>query len=549
VSAPEVEHPSPAPGLAGRWPLGRWLLLLGLLIAEGLGLGVAFDSETLRGLPHGWWTPLLGLAGSAMPASAALLGALVLVAWGRPIARAGSAPGDSPVRYIPYLALHITGFLVLFALSAALFGRAAASRGDVGWLVAAWLFAVAVTLVAWLGAVLPPSYVLGLVRARAGLLGGALALGLVAFGIGRLTRGLWLPLRQLTFWAGAALLQAVAPGSFVDPATLTFGTDAFAVEIAPQCSGYEGVGLTWAFLLGALWLFRERFRFPRAFLLLAVGTVLPLAANVVRLVALVLIGTHLSPEIAAGGFHSYAGSILFCAIALGTVAGGLRSRWLTRAPHEPAAGEPRAEPSSPAPYLVPFLVMTAAGLVSRAFSTPSSEPLQALRPLAGALALAAFWRKYRLVSWRISGLGVAAGVGVAALWLLLGKLVRAGGPGGQAAVPLPGAGALAVQVVMAVLVAPPVEELAFRGFLARRLAGPGFARLPPSRTPWAGIVVAAVAFGLLHRRPLLGVAAGLCYGVVYRRGGRLADAVVAHAVTNAALLPAAWLSSSWELWR
>jgi len=539
-----VEHPSPTPGLTRRWPRLRWILLLGLLVAEGMGLGVAFDSETLAGLPRGWWTPLLALSGSAMPASAALLGALILVAWGRPVARVQGPPGDSAVRYLPYLALHVTGYLVLFALTAALFGEGAGARGDLGWLVAAWLFAIAVTLVAWLGAMLPPAFLVGLVRARGGLLAGALVLGLVAFAVGRLTRGLWLPLRQLTFWAGSRLLDLVSHRTFVDEATLTFGTDAFAVEIAPQCSGYEGVGLTWAFLLGALWLFRDRLRFPRAFVLLAFGTVLPLAANVVRLVALVLIGTHVSADIAAGGFHSYAGSLLFCAIALGIVAAGLRSPSLIRDPESRGVRADPGELSSPGPYLLPFLVMTAAGLVSRALSTDGAEPLQPLRPIAGALALAAFWRAYRRMPWRPSWRALPIGLGVAALWIAVGTLLARGATG----VPVPGAGVLAMRATTAVLLAPLIEELAFRGFLARRVSSADFDEVPPAQISWTGILVSAATFGALHRHPALGVAAGVCYALLYRRSGRLADAVVAHAVTNAALVVAAVLLGKWELW-
>src|SRR6185436_14102143 len=100
----------------------------------------------------------------------------------------------------------------------------------------------------------------------------------------------------------------------------------------------------------------------------------PWFANVARLVALVLVGTHLSPGLAMGGFHSYAGSILFCAVALGIVATGLRTAWLSRVP--------QAQPGAGAPYLVPFLAMTAAGLVSRSLSTAGGEPLYALRPAA-----------------------------------------------------------------------------------------------------------------------------------------------------------------------
>jgi exosortase E/protease (VPEID-CTERM system) len=548
LSVPEVAQ-SAAPARR-RWPVTRWIALLTVLLAEGLGLGVAFDSETVATLPAGWWTPLLRLTGSVMPAAAALLGALLLVAWARPRWLRGAEPPerDVPSRYIPYLALHATGFLVVLALTAVLFGEGAPARSEPGRLVAAWLFAVAVTLGAWLGAMAPPRYLIGFARTRVGLLVGGLVLGLFAFGIGRLTRGLWMPLRKLTFGMASGVLGSVARGAFADPATLTFGTPAFAVEIAPQCSGYEGVGLTWAFLIGALWLFRDRFRFPRAFLLLAFGAVLPLVANVGRLVALVLIGSYVSPEIAAGGFHSYAGSILFCAVALGIVAVGLRSPWMSRTASDGAAAPAAASSaSSPAPYLVPFLAMTAAGLVSRAFSSTHAEPLHLVRPAAGVVALALGWRAYRDMSWRVSWTALPAGLAVAAVWLVLGRLLPGGGA--RDAAPAVGAGLLAASAASAVLLVPLCEELAFRGFLARRVMSADFEAVPATGLSFPAVAVSAAAFGVLHQRPVLGVVAGLGYAWLYRRRGQLADAVVAHAATNLALVAAAWLTGHWELWK
>jgi exosortase E/protease (VPEID-CTERM system) len=483
-----------------------------------------------------------------MPASAVVLGAMVLMGWSRPrwVRGREKAPRDPPLRYLPYLILHLTGFIVLVALTAALFGERHPPPAHPGPLVVAWLFALTVTLTAWLGAMLPPRFLLALARARLGLLAGGLVLGAVAFEVGRLTQGLWLPLRKLTFVAASILLHATAHGVFSDPGTLTFGTGAFAVEIAPQCSGYEGVGLTWAFVLGALWLFRERFRFPRAFLLLIWGTFLPLVANVIRLVALVLIGTYVSPEIAAGGFHSYAGSILFCAVALGIVSWGLRAPSLAHARADDAAGPvARAEVASPGPYLLPFLVLTAASLVSRAFSADGAEPLRLVRPLAGAVALLAFLPRYRAMSWRVSWVAVPVGIGVAALWVGLAMLLPR--VAGAAAAP-PGMD-LVVRAATAVLLVPMIEELAFRGFLARRISGADFEGVPPTRLSVAGVVVSSLAFGLLHQRQLLGTLAGLAYALMYRWRGRLGDAVVAHATTNAALLPAAWLLDIWDLWK
>ena len=95
---------------------------------------------------------------------------------------------------------------------------------------------------------------------------------------------------------------------------------------------------------------------------------------------------------------------------------------------------------------------------------------------------------------------------------------------------------------------PIIEELAFRGFLARRLSSHDFESLSPRRLTALGVVGSSLAFGLLHRRPIAGTLAGLCYALVYRQRGELADAIVAHATTNAVLIAVAWALQWWELW-
>jgi membrane protease YdiL (CAAX protease family) len=81
------------------------------------------------------------------------------------------------------------------------------------------------------------------------------------------------------------------------------------------------------------------------------------------------------------------------------------------------------------------------------------------------------------------------------------------------------------------------EELFFRGALQRELM--------LYLAPLPAIVIAAVAFGLVHvgrgwEFALLATVAGLLYGTIYRRTGMLSMAVLTHFLVNAAwilLLP------------
>ena len=55
------------------------------------------------------------------------------------------------------------------------------------------------------------------------------------------------------------------------------------------------------------------------------------------------------------------------------------------------------------------------------------------------------------------------------------------------------------RVLAAVVTAPLAEELAFRGYLMRRLLSRDFAQVSFERFPWFAFLVSSVAFGLLPR--------------------------------------------------
>ncbi|HEX3695408.1 MAG TPA: exosortase E/protease, VPEID-CTERM system [Polyangia bacterium] len=546
--APSDARPEPKTAL----PIGRWVALLILLLAEGLVLGIRFDSDALASLPDGWWTAIIRNASSFVRIGAVVFAALFLVA-GAKVRRglSGSLTRDlAGHRLPPFLLAHLLCFAGLGVVSAAVFRDDGMAPRHATALVVGWLALLAATVVSWSLTILPPRRIPGLTRTYAPALALSLAVGLGAAGVGKLSQGLWLPLRRVTFGLSSLLLHLFVRQVIVDPAKLAFGTRGFVVDIAPQCSGYEGVGLTWVFLLAALWLFRDRLRFPRALWLLAIGTVVPFIANIVRLVALVLVGAFISPEIGAGGFHSYAGTLLFCGVALSTVALALRSPWFSRTAAVSAAA-PTATVNLAAPYLVPFLALVVAGLVSRAFSVEGREPLYVLRPLVGLAVLAAFSATYRQPSWRalwrVSWFAAPIGLLVAAIWLGIDLLLPLAADAATAPAAPHGFG-FAARLLTTLMVVPLAEELAFRGFLARRLSNAAFDELAPPAITVTGLLVSSLAFGLLHKRLLAGFLAGLCYALAFRARGRLADAVIAHAVTNAVLVLFALLAGAWGLW-
>jgi membrane protease YdiL (CAAX protease family) len=64
-----------------------------------------------------------------------------------------------------------------------------------------------------------------------------------------------------------------------------------------------------------------------------------------------------------------------------------------------------------------------------------------------------------------------------------------------------------------------------------------------------GLIVSATAFGLMHGAMWLpGLVAGLGYGLIVMRIGRLGEGVAAHATTNALIAAAVLGFHQWQLW-
>jgi CAAX prenyl protease-like protein len=192
-------------------------------------------------------------------------------------------------------------------------------------------------------------------------------------------------------------------------------------------------------------------------------------------------------------------------------------------------------------------------MISRAASG-GFEWLYPLRFAAAASVLWFFRSKYLELDWRFGAFSVIAGCAVFGIWLGLDLMAGSHPPSaiaaGLASLPSPERIAwLVFRTVAAVITVPIAEELAFRGFLIRRLSSSEFESLSPRHYTYIAVLVSSVAFGLLHGdRWLAGTLAGLIYAVAFLRRGRIGDAVVAHATTNTLL--AAWvlIGGKWDLW-
>jgi CAAX prenyl protease-like protein len=84
----------------------------------------------------------------------------------------------------------------------------------------------------------------------------------------------------------------------------------------------------------------------------------------------------------------------------------------------------------------------------------------------------------------------------------------------------------------------------------RRIVSPAFASVKGQSVTLLAVLISSIAFGVLHGdRWLAGMIAGLLYAFAFlRRGGKIGDAVAAHAMTNTMLAGYVLLWGKWSLW-
>jgi exosortase E/protease (VPEID-CTERM system) len=456
---------------------------------------------------------------------------------------------------------HVACMVLAGALTFALY-KTPVAGGQADLIAVSWLVAGAVAIAFGGFAVIPLALWIQMVRGTGYLWLYTSTAVAAACVVGNSGRALWRPMGRLTFSLVEGLLRLVASGVTADPVKMIIGTGKFRVEIADQCSGFEGAGLILAFGVVWLCLFRKECRFPQALLLVPAGVVVIYLLNAVRIAALVLIGSAGARDIAVGGFHSQAGWIAFNVVALGFSVAARRMPYFTL---NPQRGESEARSTGnvtsdnpTAAYLIPFLVILGAGMFAGAL-TGTFEWLYPVRFFAAGVALWVFRTRYSTLDWRVGWLGPAIGAAVFLIWIGFDRLTSV-----PVATAMPGAlGAssaaaritwISFRVLAATITVPIAEELAFRGFLLRRLISPdfesvSFTRFFGTRFTWFALVVSSVLFGALHgSRWPAGIVAGLLYAYAVIRRGRIGEAVAAHATTNALLAAYVLAFGQWQLW-
>jgi CAAX prenyl protease-like protein len=235
------------------------------------------------------------------------------------------------------------------------------------------------------------------------------------------------------------------------------------------------------------------------------------------------------------------------------VAVTLRSGWFARSTlrdNEERRAVGHADLTTP--YLLPFMTLLAAGMVVGAMSA-TFEWLYPLCLAGVAVVLWNYRRSYGDLRWTLSFPAAVIGVAVFAIWIALappGASDKSAWPAALASVPSHWAAAwLVLRVLGFVIFVPIAEELAFRGFLARRVINPEFQNVPMGTFSWPSLVLSSLLFGGMHGQFwIAGTLAGVLFAVAMYRRGSLGDAVQAHAIANGLIALYVLTTGRWSVW-
>ncbi len=210
------------------------------------------------------------------------------------------------------------------------------------------------------------------------------------------------------------------------------------------------------------------------------------------------------------------------------------------------------------PYVVPFTLFL--------FLTEPARFYPALIPhlyisktvLVGALLW--FWR-HRYAADFTSGLSLrevltafCSGLLVLVIWIVPEKhLFQIGQSSGFNPYALSESmtaaiGLIGVRLVGSSVVVPVMEELFWRSFLMRYLISSDFRSVSVGTFTWFSFIGISVLFGLEHHRVVVGIIAGLIYGLLLVHQKNLKGVILAHGVTNCGLGIYILATDNWMFW-
>jgi CAAX prenyl protease-like protein len=175
-----------------------------------------------------------------------------------------------------------------------------------------------------------------------------------------------------------------------------------------------------------------------------------------------------------------------------------------------------------------------------------------LYPIIVVVGAAALWyyRKRIQFQWNLSWSAAALGFLAFAVWVILkpGEGSSATAVTGLDSFSIAGASSwFLFRVVGAVLIFPIAEELAFRGYLLRKLVSADFDAVSPGHFSWLSFLGSSALFGAFHGQWLTGTLMGMVFATAVYHGKSLSDGIISHCSTGLLLVGYVLATRHWSL--
>ncbi len=531
-------------------------LLLAVFEVTLLTLEFDTSSSAFQNMPYPLYGSLL-YSSKALRIIIASLGALVILSLPHiKLIQINIQKQQKNPYYLRFLFLHfltLAGFYYLcWLLIVAIPGGTITTNLMVNVYGIGWLFLGLLSITCLLLFIADIEFWLELVKKEAKIFLAAALTGLISQTIGFFTTTFWEKLPKWSFLLTKDLLGLLYPNVIDETENLILGVNDFSVEISPQCSGYEGMGLITVFLTLYLWMFRKQLRFPHVLIMLPIGVIAIWLLNIVRITLLIIIGDKISSKIATGGFHSSAGWIIFVGLSVGLIVVLQKISFFNKAPGTTSLAVQTDNTDNKAlALLIPFAVLLTSILLSNVFS----HAFDWFYPLKVVISIMVLWyyRKiYCTYKRELNPVAVLIGVVVFFVWLALVPNTEEANVSFAKSLfsesPTIVTAWLSFRVLGACVTVPIIEELVFRGYILSKLINKDITQVREGTFTWLSFIVSSVLFGLLHGNWLAGTMAGMAFAYALYRRGHLFDAVIAHSVTNLLLSFYVIYTQNWSLW-
>ena len=453
------------------------------------------------------------------------------------------------------LSLHLILFSLFFTTSLSVFDPAvsAVTTWQIVWLLLAFL-----VFVSWLNMWVSVKDITAIYVNHRNDIFASTLIATVVILLNFYAKILWEPLVAVSLNSTEWALSLFFSDVYVNTSEKLLGVNDFIVHISSQCSGLEGLVIALSVTSIYLFILRAELRFPLVFILLPVAALLAVMFNIIRLTMLISIGALYSPEIAVGGFHSVAGWLTAILVSFLIVFVFTSMNIFKIKPNNnllnprPNKTESKLSDDSQLAWaiLVPFVLFLVTSLFSNIFLDDFNY-WYPLKIIVAILSLLYFWSFYLFIKPKKWLEPIFAGFIVAVLWVILvpaSPEYNVHFIDSIQAMPLwLMLGWCVFRIIGFCLIAPILEELAFRGYLLARVSQQPLLNINQLTFSLIALIISSIIFGFIHSDVIAGFMAGIIFGVIRYRHHNLVEPIISHISANIFVAIWAVMTGQWVL--